>query len=136
MDRDFWLERWQNNEIGFHEGAPNSLLVAHFADLGVSAGGRVFVPLCGKSHDMRWLRAQGFKVVGAELSRLAVEQFFAELGLTPVVSSAGQLERFDAEGVTLFAGNIFDLDQDTLGLIDAVYGRTLGVRPTVTTLVI
>ena len=123
VDRDFWLARWQNNEIGFHEGAPNSLLVAHFADLGVSAGGRIFVPLCGKSHDMRWLRAQGFKVVGAELSRLAVEQFFAELGLTPVVSFAGRLERFEAEGVTLFGGDIFELDRDTLGLVDAVYDR-------------
>ncbi len=123
MDRDFWLTRWQNNQIGFHEGVANSLLVAHFADLGVPPGGRVFVPLCGKSQDMCWLGAQGFKVVGAELSRLAVEQFFAEQGLTPVVSWSGQMERFEAEGVTLFVGDIFDLDQETLGSVDAVYDR-------------
>ena len=123
MDRDFWLTRWQSNQIGFHEGVPNPLLVAHFAALGVPAGGRIFVPLCGKSHDMRWLAAQGFMVVGAELSRLAVEQFYAERRLTPVVSSAGRLERFEAEGVTLFVGDIFDLDRDTLGLVDAVHDR-------------
>jgi len=123
MDRDFWLARWQNNQIGFHEGAPNALLVAHLATLGMPAGGRIFVPLCGKSHDMHWLRAQGFTVVGVELSRLAVEQFFAEVGLTPVVAPAGRMERFEAEGVTLFVGDIFDLDQDTLGLVDAVYDR-------------
>lgn len=58
----------------------------------------MFVPLCGKSRDMGWLRAQGFTVVGAELSRLAVEQFFGELGLAPEISSAGRLERFEAEG--------------------------------------
>jgi thiopurine S-methyltransferase len=123
VDRDFWLARWQNNQIGFHEGTPNPLLVAHFAALGIPAGGRIFVPLCGKSHDMHWLRAQGYSVVGAELSRLAVEQFFAELELAPVVAPAGGLERFEAEGVTLFAGDIFDLDQDTLGVVDAVYDR-------------
>lgn len=123
MDRDFWLARWQNNQIAFHEGAPNALLVAHLAALGVPAGGRIFVPLCGKSHDMHWLRAQGFTIVGAELSRLAVEQFFAERGLTPVVAPAGRLERFEVEGVTLFVGDIFDLDQDTLGAVDAVYDR-------------
>lgn len=123
MDRDFWLRRWQNNQIGFHEGAPNSLLMAHFAALGVPAGGRIFVPLCGKSHDMHWLSAQGFMVVGAELSRLAVEQYFAEAGLTPVVSLAGRLESFKAGGMRIFVGDIFDLDQDTLGLIDAVYDR-------------
>ena len=123
MDQDFWLARWQNNQIGFHEGVPNALLVANLATLGVPSGGRIFVPLCGKSQDMHWLRAQGFTVVGVELSRLAVEQFFAELGLTPVASQAGRLHRFEAEGVTLFVGDIFDLDQDTLSAVDSVYDR-------------
>jgi len=123
MERDFWLARWQNNQIGFHEGTPNTLLVAHFAALGIPAGGRIFVPLCGKSQDMHWLRAQGYTVVGAELSRLAAEQFFAELGLAPVVTPAGRLERFEADGVALLVGDIFDLDQDVLGVVDAVYDR-------------
>lgn len=123
MDQEFWLARWQANQIGFHEGVPNALLVAHFAALGVPAGGRVFVPLCGKSNDMLWLRAQGMRVVGAELSRLAVEQFFAELGLDPVVSPAGRLARFEAEHVTIFAGDIFDLDRAALGAVDAIYDR-------------
>jgi thiopurine S-methyltransferase len=123
MDKDFWLARWQSNQIGFHEGAPNTLLVEHFAALGVPEGGRVFVPLCGKSQDMLWLRAQGYTVVGAELSRLAVEQFFAEAGLTPEVTAAGTLHRFAAEGFTLFQGDIFELDAATLGPVDAVYDR-------------
>jgi thiopurine S-methyltransferase len=123
MDRDFWLTRWQSNQIPFHEGAPNSLLVTHFAALGVPAGGTIFVPLCGKSHDMRWLRAQGCKVVGAELSRLAIEQFYAELGLAPIVTRVGRFERFEAGGVTVLGGDIFDLDHEMLGPVDAVYDR-------------
>lgn len=123
MERDFWLARWQDNQIAFHEGEPNALLVAHFAALGVPAGGRILVPLCGKSHDMHWLCGQGLRVVGAELSRLAVEQFFAEMGVTPVVSPVGRLERFEAGCVTLFVGDIFDLERETLGLVDAVYDR-------------
>jgi thiopurine S-methyltransferase len=123
MEQDFWLARWRDNKIGFHEGAPNTLLVAHFAALGVPAGGRVFVPLCGKTRDLCWLRAQGLDVVGAELSRLAVEQFYAEQGLAPAITPAGKLERFAAEGVTIFVGDIFDLDRDTLGPVDAVYDR-------------
>jgi len=109
MERDFWIERWQNNQINFHEGAPNSLLVSHFPSLDIAEGGRVFVPLCGKSHDLLWLRAQGHRVIGAELSRLAVDQFFAENNLVPTLTSAGPLDRFDSEGVTLFNGDIFDL---------------------------
>ena len=123
MDHDFWHRRWNNNQIGFHEGAPNTLLTAHFAALGVPAGGRVFVPLCGKSHDMAWLRAQGYQVVGAELSRTAVEQFFAELGLVPTVTREGLFERFESEGVAVLVGDVFELDACTLGQIDAVYDR-------------
>lgn len=93
------------------------------AALGVPAGGRVLVPLCGKSQDMMWLAGQGFGVVGAELSRDAVEQFFTENELTPTVTVAGRLERFEAGGVTIFVGDIFDLDAASLGAADAVYDR-------------
>jgi thiopurine S-methyltransferase len=123
MEHDFWHRRWQKNQIGFHEGAPNALLTAHFAKLGVPAGGRVLVPLCGKSHDMLWLRAQGYQVVGAELSRTAVEQFFAEHDLTPAITPAGFFERFEAEGITILVGDIFELDDRTLGPVDAVHDR-------------
>lgn len=123
MERDFWLEKWEKNQLAFHEGAPNALLVAHFAKLAVPAGGTIFVPLCGKSHDMLWLRAQGYRVIGAELSRLAVEQFFAENGLTPTITKAGWLERFESDGVTIFLGDIFELDDETLGPVDAIYDR-------------
>lgn len=123
MEANFWHERWKNNQIGFHEGAPNSLLTAHFAALGVTAGARIFVPLCGKTNDMAWLRAQGYRVVGAELSRMAVEQFFAEHSLTPAVTSAGKLDRFDSEGIEVFVGDLFDLDETTLGPVDAIYDR-------------
>ena len=99
------------------------------ATLGVPAGGRIFMPLCGKSYDTHWLRAQGFSVVGAELSRLAVEQFFAELGLAPVVTLVGRLERFEAEGVTLFVGDIFDLDRDALCAVDAICDRAATQLP-------
>jgi thiopurine S-methyltransferase len=123
MERDFWHERWRNNQIGFHEAAPNALLVSHFSSLDVPTGGRVFVPLCGKSNDMLWLRAQGYRVVGAELSRLAVERFFADNRLAPTMTSAGPLETYESDGITLFAGDLFALDHEILGPVDAVYDR-------------
>ncbi|TCK29074.1 thiopurine S-methyltransferase [Ancylobacter aquaticus] len=123
MDPDFWHKQWEANEIAFHEGAANPLLVRHFSALGVHPGARVFVPLCGKSHDLHWLLAHGFTVAGAELSRLAVEQLFTELGVAPEISEIGPLERFAAEGITVFVGDIFDLTRDVLGPVDAIYDR-------------
>lgn len=123
MEQEFWHRRWQNGEIGFHEADTNPLLLRHFSELGLARGARVFVPLCGKSRDMHWLLGQGCKVTGAELSRLAVEQLFAELGLTPVISEEAALERFEAGGLTVFVGDFFDLDREKLGAVDGVYDR-------------
>ena len=123
MHEQFWKDRWQNNQIGFHKAEANPLLVRHFAALRLAPGARVFVPLCGKSLDVHWLLAQGHRVVGAELSRIAVEQLFAELGVTPRITPAGPLTRFEADGIVIFQGSLFDLTAATLGPVDAVYDR-------------
>lgn len=123
MDLEFWRERWAANQIGFHEGKPNTLLTKHFAALGLAPGARVFLPLCGKTRDIHWLLAQGFQVVGAELSALAVAQLFDELGVVPEITSAGELKRYGAPGIVVFQGDIFALDAETLGPADAVYDR-------------
>ena len=59
MDPSFWLERWQRNEIGFHNTAPHRGLQRWWPRLALPPGSRVFVPLAGKSLDMIWLAAQG-----------------------------------------------------------------------------
>ncbi|OUJ14324.1 thiopurine S-methyltransferase [Acetobacter sp. DsW_063] len=123
MDRDFWLKKWRENQIGFHQPDTNAFLRRHWTKMRLRPGARVFAPLCGKSHDMLWLRAQGMSVVGVELARNAVEQFFEESGLTPVVSMCGAFERFEVEGLALLVGDIFDLDALTLGRVDATYDR-------------
>jgi thiopurine S-methyltransferase len=123
MDPAFWHERWADGRIGFHEGAPNALMVKHFGALDVPPGARVFVPLCGKSFDLIWLRAQGLEVVGAELDLSAVSAFFDENGLAPEVDTSGPLERYHADGIEIFAGDIFELTAAQLGPVNAVYDR-------------
>ena len=66
MPRRARRARW-SGRIGFHQGAPNPLLVAHAAALGAGPR-RVLVPLYGKTEDMVWLAAQGHTVVGVELA--------------------------------------------------------------------
>ncbi len=123
MDPEFWHQRWARGEIGFHEGRANEMLVRHFAALALSHGARVFVPLCGKSRDLGWLRTQGMRVAGAELSAVAVEALFADLGLTPSIAPVGRLILHQAEGIDIFVGDIFDLTREVLGKVDAVHDR-------------
>ncbi len=70
MTPDFWLERWQNHEIGFHMPQVQPALGKHWPRLNVAKGATVFVPLCGKSLDMAWLADEGYRVIGAELSEM------------------------------------------------------------------
>ena len=123
MDPQFWHERWQSNEIGFHEGQANHLLVKYIDQLMLKRGDRVFLPLCGKTRDIAWLLSQDYRVAGIELSRAAVEQLFDELGVTPMISQHGELSCYQAEGLSVFVGDFFNLTADILGVVDAVYDR-------------
>lgn len=123
MEADFWQDKWRRGEIGFHEGEANLLLTAHFPKLGLAKGDRVFLPLCGKTRDIGWLLGSGYRVAGAELSELAVNELFQELGLEPNVSKKGPLIHYRAANIDIWAGDIFDVPAEWLGPVDATYDR-------------
>ena len=123
MDRDFWHERWQRNEIGFHQPEINAYLRDHWAQLVIPAGGLVFVPLCGKCRDLLWLRARGHKVLGVDLSPIAVRDFFAENALMPQVMRQGAFERYETDGLAILCGDFFDLTPELVQGVAGVYDR-------------
>lgn len=123
MEASFWHQRWQTNEIPFHERATNPMLIKHFSVLALAKGGRVFVPLCGKSLDIGWLLSRGHAVAGAELSELAVQQLFVELGMEPGIAELGHARHYSGKQIDIFAGDIFQISREMLGPVDAVYDR-------------
>ncbi|MEM8675128.1 MAG: thiopurine S-methyltransferase [Cyanobacteria bacterium P01_G01_bin.67] len=123
MDTSFWLQKWQNNELGFHKSEANPILVKYFPELALAKGSRVFVPLCGKTLDIAWLLSNGYHVAGAELIEIAIEQLFMELGIEPKISVAGEVRHYSAKNIDIFVGNIFDLSSKMLGTVDAIYDR-------------
>lgn len=123
MHHDFWHQKWQKNEIGFHLPEANSLLVNHFASLNLIQDARIFLPLCGKTLDIAWLLAQGYRVVGAELSRIAIVDLFKSLNLTPNIKKLGEITLYSATNIDMFVGDIFKVTPNILGDLDAVYDR-------------
>lgn len=123
MDAAFWLARWRENRIGFHQQQINPYLTNHLSALQLAPGDSVFVPLCGKSCDMLWLRDQGYSVLGVEISELAVAAFFAENRLKATRERRGAFIAWCAPGITLLQGDYFDLTPADLGGIAAVYDR-------------
>ena len=123
MEQAFWLQRWREGRIGFHNDRVLPLLQKHWPALDLARGSRVFVPLAGKSLDMLWLAAQGHRVLGVELSELAVAQFFAENGLEPEVHESRYGVHHLAGNIELVCGDAFALDAAALADCSAVYDR-------------
>jgi thiopurine S-methyltransferase len=123
MKLNFWHNKWEKNEIGFHLPEANPLLVKYFPTLNLKESARVFLPLCGKTLDIAWLHAQGYRVAGAELSQLAIEDLFANLNLTPSITKLGEITHYSAANIDMFVGDIFKVTPAILGKVDAVYDR-------------
>jgi thiopurine S-methyltransferase len=123
MDKDFWHRRWQKNEIGFHMTDPHHFLQQFFPLLQTQPTDSVFVPLCGKSHDLVWLREEGLKVVGIELSRTAIEAFCDENDLHGQWTDETVIPFYAAEGYKLYCGDFFDLTATELSGTSAYYDR-------------
>ena len=122
MDTGFWLQRWQEGRIGFHQKDINPYLQEYWPLLELEAGAGVFVPLCGKSRDMCWL-GERHPVLGIEFSPRAVEDFFVENDLRPVRCAAGRLNVCEAGQFTLMCGDFFDLQAADTAHIKAIYDR-------------
>jgi thiopurine S-methyltransferase len=123
MQQEFWHERWQLNQIGFHSQQINGHLQHNWSALDIAQDSRVFVPLCGKSKDMLWLLAQGVDVIGVELSPLAVQAFFAENGLSATTRQQGKFRVSETDGICIYCGDFFDLSANELTGVNAVYDR-------------
>lgn len=124
MDTQFWHERWESGQIGFHQKEINSHLKSFWDKTGITAGSLVFVPLCGKTSDMLWLLGEGYKVLGVELSPLAVKSFFMENNLSFSQKREGDFIRFQSgDDLTVLCGNYFMLTPEHLKDIKGIYDR-------------
>jgi thiopurine S-methyltransferase len=114
-----WLQRWQENKIGWHKNEINARLIKFLPQLNLNVGGTIFVPLCGKSLDMLYLAEQGFKVVGVEISKKAIIDFFTENN----IPYQQQNDNFISENISIINKSFFELTATDLSGVKAVYDR-------------
>jgi len=131
MEIDFWLERWNNNKLGFHQLKVNPYLAYLYGQKGPAMEQRqalkVFVPLCGKSKDMLWLSQNGYKVFAIECSDRAVKDFFEENALNYRHAEKDEHALYQsndlASQIEIFQGDFFSLQQKDLDGITDIYDR-------------
>ena len=119
---EFWHDRWQDENIGWHQDKYNDLLIKYWPMINVIEEGNVLVPLCGKSLDMLWLAKQGYNVFGLEMIQKAVETFFLENRLEFDIVDIAKHKKYSSQSFTIFQGDIFDLDASIISA-DAWYDR-------------
>ena len=122
-DHARWQQCWRDKQTDFHLAHVHPLLKQFWPTLDLGTDDRVFVPLCGKSRDLMWLRTQGHHVTGVELSPVAVRTLFKESRLQAVRTQDTRFTRWEQAGLRIFCGDFFALSADDLLGTRAVYDR-------------
>ncbi|XP_074640741.1 uncharacterized protein LOC141898626 isoform X2 [Tubulanus polymorphus] len=75
-----WEQKWDAPVQGFHLNEPNPVLVKNSDKLLATRkiDSKVYLPMCGRSNDLKWFYEKGYHVVGVEFIKKAVERFFTE----------------------------------------------------------
>lgn len=123
MNPAFWYQRWDMQNIRFHQPTVNSDLIQFFPTLNIAKGATVFVPLCGKTLDMLWLEAQGYQVIGVELSERAIMDFLREHSREYAREQHDGYQTFVSDGITLICGDLFTIPKSYYEHASAVYDR-------------
>jgi thiopurine S-methyltransferase len=138
MEIDFWLERWEKNQTGFHQHTINPYLQYFYGSKGPAPEKReklkVFVPLCGKSRDMLWLAQNHYRVFGVECSQRAIRDFFEENALNYRYAEKDRHALYisgdQTAEIELFQGDFFALQaQDMKGITDVFDRASLIALP-------
>ncbi|XP_064607475.1 probable thiopurine S-methyltransferase [Liolophura sinensis] len=124
---DGWRKMWKESDMPCHyRNHVHKLLQSNFC--GQVEGRRdlyIFVPLCGKTLDMRWLAEQGNHVVGVDMVETPVRTFFETEKLDFVVenSDTGPLYKTADGRIKVHVCDLFRLSKETLGVFDVIWDR-------------
>lgn len=123
MEHEFWHSRWEEGRTGFHQDEVHASLRKWLGACKVPAGGRILVPLAGKSWDVDWLASQGYSVTAVELSTLAAEQFHEATQRKFISSMQGPYRRYESAQCTFLVGDVFDLPDVSPDPFDLIWDR-------------
>ena len=128
-----WKDLWENNTFPWQKDEIHPNLIKNLQTLIEATGKtdtkdiRFFVPLCGKTKDLLFLKSKGFQVIGCEGVEKAVVDFFTENSLeftkTDLADDTSSFASKDGK-LNIVKGDYFNLTPELLGgKIDCVWDR-------------
>eukprot|EP00553_Chaetoceros_curvisetus_P009865 CAMPEP_0204616782 /NCGR_PEP_ID=MMETSP0717-20131115/3945_1 /ASSEMBLY_ACC=CAM_ASM_000666 /TAXON_ID=230516 /ORGANISM="Chaetoceros curvisetus" /LENGTH=262 /DNA_ID=CAMNT_0051630131 /DNA_START=10 /DNA_END=798 /DNA_ORIENTATION=+ len=135
-----WANRWSESRIRWHKEDPHHYLIKYENILFPSPSSentceeskaepaRVFVPLCGKTVDMKFFAEHKLvsEVVGIDGIKKALVEFADEHPSLKIKEIDGikAVERFQGNNISLLKGDLFDIDETmTGGKFDVILDR-------------
>lgn len=130
-DPDFWINYWETDNVTWQAPVVSPWLEKYMDKFLGNKQRTVFVPLCGKTLDMKALLDHGHKVVGADCSGIACIDFFTENNIPDYVCEVvphpeGKhvvCHKSTTVPIALYEGDIFDLTPEIVGPIDRILDR-------------
>ncbi|NKB37551.1 MAG: thiopurine S-methyltransferase [Gammaproteobacteria bacterium] len=123
MEKEFWQDKWQADDIAFHQDQAHPFLEKHLSEFKAGEKARVFVPLCGKSNDMLFWAKHRYEVIGLELSPIAAEAFYSENGISFKQSVTEGFQLFSASQIQILCGDYFSVSARHIGSVSTVFDR-------------
>lgn len=129
MSVNDWEDRWNKSQTQFHVNRTHPMLEKHYTDLtGGNSSLRIFLPLCGKTLDLKWLADKGHDVVGCEGVDLACREFFEEHEIPYTSEPLNEIngvvyKATDGRKLTIYRCDYFHLTSDLIGTFDCVWDR-------------
>ncbi|XP_019849402.1 PREDICTED: probable thiopurine S-methyltransferase isoform X2 [Amphimedon queenslandica] len=118
-DSSYWNIRWTGGTTIWHKWEVDELLKKHYHFLQTGNNqSSIFVPLCGKSIDMKWLADKGHAVVGIDIVELAAQQFFTESNI-PFKKLYESTD--DMMKIKFIVGDLFKCSVERIGSFDAIW---------------
>ncbi|XP_062578286.1 thiopurine S-methyltransferase-like [Saccostrea cucullata] len=125
MTVESWKESWETSDIGFHNPNLNEEFLKYNKRMLTRPGMRIFVPLCGKAVEMKWLADHGYKVVGLEVAPVPCKAFFEENNIPYKISEIGAIqgEKYESldENIVIYSCDFFHLTVGICGEFDGIW---------------
>ncbi|XP_064607004.1 thiopurine S-methyltransferase-like isoform X3 [Liolophura sinensis] len=129
-NKEEWLKFWNEwgSDCDHPETDPCPMLQKHLDKLvNGKKNAKIFVPLCTKSIDLKWLADQGHTVVGLEVAESCIQSFFKEqkLEFTVEMGLGGKAKIYKAvnHNIKLYVADFFDFNKEAEGQFDGVWDR-------------
>ncbi|XP_033757785.1 probable thiopurine S-methyltransferase [Pecten maximus] len=108
-----WLGCWEKKTLPWHNDDVHEAIEKHHEILmtSLTTKNKIFIPLCGKTVDIKWLADRGNEVVGLEASEIAVKDFFTEQNIKYTSEDApavkGKLYRSTDNKIKVYCCDLF-----------------------------